>query len=296
MKKKIEIVASEESCSNLSPFASVEDMNRTVRIYREKIAADVKRADVRERLLKLLEMLKRYSCKFKGVSFLCKRSIAAAMGVSYKTIQRLMAKLAELGMIRELPRKRQKDMLQTSNAVLILPAEEEVSNKQPAEVTEKCPTIKTTTNSLKQENKNINNNTNVMAAPSTMVVDDSVQTIQESDFVAHWVPKQFTNLAARLNQGAKAVQELWKVVRQCNHNGLFPADQQLRIGRLAAKELIMKMKDGVSMKKGIFAYFHGIVSNLMDIETEKQADTLLEQVKQPYHADRLTQFAAVLGA
>ncbi|HDR7152547.1 TPA: helix-turn-helix domain-containing protein, partial [Bacillus thuringiensis] len=70
---------------------------------------------------------------------------------------------------------------------------------------------------------------------------------------------------------SKTIQELWKVVRQCNKivnhttgDTAFTKEQELTIGLKAIKEFVMKIKSGVKMKKGKFAYFNGIVNNLMD--------------------------------
>ncbi|PHD24576.1 cytosolic protein, partial [Bacillus toyonensis] len=68
----------------------------TVRTYRDTIRMSIKRTDVQSKLIALLEILKRHSCKYVGVSFLCKNRIAEKMEVSYKTIQRLMKKLVDL--------------------------------------------------------------------------------------------------------------------------------------------------------------------------------------------------------
>ncbi|MED3070155.1 helix-turn-helix domain-containing protein, partial [Bacillus thuringiensis] len=70
---------------------------------------------------------------------------------------------------------------------------------------------------------------------------------------------------------ATTIQEFWKVVKQCNcvinhttGQTAFDKDQELQIGVQAMKEFAMKVKDGVKMKKGKFAYFNGIVNNLMN--------------------------------
>lgn len=156
MKKRIDVIASETSFHNLSTFKEVEELNKTVRTYRDTIRMSIKRTDVQSKLIALLEILKRHSCKYVGVSFLCKNRIAEKMEVSYKTVQRLMKKLVNLGMIRQVSMKRKKDMLQTANAIIIQPIVEEVSDKQPAKSPTKCPTIKTTPVSLKQNIKDIN--------------------------------------------------------------------------------------------------------------------------------------------
>ncbi|PHE81909.1 cytosolic protein, partial [Bacillus toyonensis] len=155
-KKRIDVIASEESFRNLSPFIELEELNKTIRAYRDTIRMSIKRTDVQSKLITLLEILKRHSCKYVGVSFLCKNRIAAKMEVSYKTVQRLMKKLVDLEMIKQVAMKRTKDMLQTSNAIIIQPIVEEVSDKVDTKSLTKCPTIKTTPISLKQNIKDIN--------------------------------------------------------------------------------------------------------------------------------------------
>ncbi|MDR4441709.1 cytosolic protein [Bacillus cereus] len=264
-KKRIDVIASEEAFRNLSTFIELEELNKTVRVYRDTIRMSIKRTDVQSKLITLLEILKRHSCKYVGVSFLCKNSIADMMEVSYKTVQRLMKKLVDLDMIKQIAMKRKKDMLQTSNAIIIQPIVEEVSNKVDAKSPTKCPTIKTKPVSLKQNIKDINkrNSNENNTTPE--------ENIKEADFVAHWVPERFISLVRSFYSESKTIQELWKVVRQCNKtinfstgDKAFTKDQELTIGLKAIKEFVIKIKSGVKMKKGKFAYFNGIVNNLMD--------------------------------
>ncbi|WP_018782691.1 hypothetical protein [Bacillus sp. 95MFCvi2.1] len=265
MKERIDVIASKESFHNLSTFIEVEELNQTVRAYRDTIRISIKRTDVQTKLITLLEILKRHSCKYVGVSFLCKNSIADMMEISYKTVQRLMKKLVNLGMIRQVSMKRKKDMLQTANAIIIQPIVEEVSDKQSAKSPTKCPTIKTTPISLKQNIKDINKrNSN----ENSITTEDN---IKQADFVAHWVPERFVSLVSSFYSESKTIQELWKVVKQCNRvvnhttgDKAFDKDQELSIGLKAIKEFVTKVKSGVKMKNGKFAYFNGIVNNLMD--------------------------------
>lgn len=265
MKTRIDVIANEETYYNLSTFKKVEELNQTVRVYKDTIRMSIKRTDVQSKLITLLEILKRHSCKYVGVSFLCKNSIADMMEVSYKTVQRLMKKLVDLEVIKQVAMKRKKDMLQTSNAIIIQPIVEEVSNKVDTKSPTKCPTIKTTTISLKQNIKNINkrNSNENNTTPE--------ENIKEADFVAHWVPERFISLVSSFYSESKTIQELWKVVRQCNKvtnfstgDKAFTKEQELTIGLNAIKEFVMKIKSGTKMNKGKFAYFNGIVNNLMD--------------------------------
>ncbi|MGN4434494.1 helix-turn-helix domain-containing protein [Bacillus cereus group sp. MYBK69-1] len=264
-KKRIDVIATKESFHNLSAFKDVEELNKTVRAYRDTIRMSIKRTDVQSKLITLLEILKRHSCKYVGVSFLCKNSIAEKMEVSYKTVQRLMKKLVDLEMIKQVAMKRTKDMLQTSNAIIIQPIVEEVSNKVDAKSPTKCPTIKTTPVSLKQKikDKNKRNNNENSNTPE--------ENIKKADFVAHWVPSRFVSLVSSFYHESKTIQEFWKVVRQCNKivnyttgDKAFTKEQELTIGLNAIKEFVMKIKSGAKMNKGKFAYFNGIVNNLMD--------------------------------
>lgn len=214
-KKRIDVIATKESFHNLSSFKEVEELNKTVRAYRDNIRMSIKRTDVQSKLIALLEILKRHSCKYVGVSFLCKNRIAEKMEVSYKTVQRLMKKLVDLEMIKQVAMKRTKDMLQTSNAIIIQPIVEEVSNKVDTKRPTKCPTIKTTPVSLKQniKDKNKRNSNENSNTPE--------ENIKEADFVAHWVPQRFISLTSSFYSESKTIQELWKVVRQCNKTTNF---------------------------------------------------------------------------
>ncbi|PHA89447.1 cytosolic protein [Bacillus toyonensis] len=264
-KKRIDVLASKDSFRNLSPFIELEELNKTIRAYRDTIRMSIKRSDVQSKLITLLEILKRHSCKYIGVSFLCKNRIAAKMEVSYKTVQRLMKKLVDLDMIKQVAMKRTKDMLQTSNAIIIQPIVEKVSDKVHTKGPTKCPTIKTTPISLKQNIKDINKRN------SNENITTPEENIKKADFVAHWVPERFISLVSSFYSESKTIQELWKVVKQCNKvtnfstgDKAFDTDQELTIGLKAIKEFVMKTKSDAKMKKGKFAYFNGIVNNLMD--------------------------------
>ncbi|MGH1231838.1 cytosolic protein [Bacillus toyonensis] len=178
-KKRINVVAQEESFHNLSSFKEVEELNKTVRTYRDTIRMSIKRTDVQSKLITLLEILKRHSCKYVGVSFLCKNRIAKKMEVSYKTVQRLMKRLVGLEIIKQIAMKRTKNMLQTSNAIIIQPIVEEVSNKEDTKSLTKCPTIKTKPVSLKQNIKDINiRNSN-----------EAQSNVNDNDFIDYRVPQ-----------------------------------------------------------------------------------------------------------
>ncbi|CDN39284.1 unnamed protein product [Bacillus thuringiensis DB27] len=163
--------------------------------------------------------------------------------------------------------KRKSDMRQTSNIIVIQPiiVEKQIVTPFPDKNVEICHTKKTTTNSLKQKNKNISKRNSIHnnSMPE--------ENIKQTNFIAHWVPERFASLASAYYPKAKTIQEFWRVVKQCNRivnhttgQTAFDKEQELRIGVQAIKEFAMKVKNEVTMKKGKFAYFNGIVNNLMD--------------------------------
>jgi DNA-binding Lrp family transcriptional regulator len=114
--KRIEIIANENTFSNLATFENIDQLNETVRTYKRQLADELNKTE-----LAVLDLLHRYSAKYKGVSFLCKNKLGEMIGKSRRTIIRVCKRLEALGIIRQVPMKRASDMQQTSNAIVIQP-------------------------------------------------------------------------------------------------------------------------------------------------------------------------------
>ncbi|MGM0889743.1 MAG: hypothetical protein ACQEW5_23015 [Bacillota bacterium] len=158
-------------------------------------------------------------------------------------------------------------MMQTANAIIIQPVKDEMSGKTPVKKSKKCPAVKTTTSFLKQ---NIKNNKRRAVAQFSHVDKSLENTLKHTNFVAHWVPGVFSNLVCSFYEKAETIQEFWKVIKQCYrvvdysaNKRAFTRGQEIAIGTKAFKEFAMKVKSGVRMHKGQFAYFNGIVNKLM---------------------------------
>ncbi|MBG9536950.1 cytosolic protein [Bacillus thuringiensis] len=264
MKKKqtITILASTETYKNLVSFQNLKELNDTVRAYKEQFADQLNKNQ-----LAVLKHLHSHSCKYFGVSFKSKKKIAEALLISRRTVIRACLHLESLGIIKQLEMKRKSDMRQTSNIIVIQPiiVEKQIVTPSPDKNVEFCHTKKTTTISLKQKNKNISKRNSIQNNSTPE------ENIKQTNFIAHWVPERFASLASAYYSKAKTIQEFWRVVKQCNRivnhttgQNAFDKEQELRIGVQAMKEFTMKVKDGVKMKKGKFAYFNGIVNNLMN--------------------------------
>jgi hypothetical protein len=110
------IIANESTYTNLATFETIEELNETIRTYKRQLADELNKTE-----LAVLDLLHRYSAKYKGVSFLCKNTIGEMIGKSRRTIIRVCNRLEALGIVRQLPMKRASDMQQTSNAIVIQP-------------------------------------------------------------------------------------------------------------------------------------------------------------------------------
>ncbi|UOE62901.1 helix-turn-helix domain-containing protein [Priestia filamentosa] len=122
-KKAIEIIASEDTYKNLSTFENIDQLNKTVRAHKETFNDELNKTQIA-----VLDLLHRYSAKYKGVSFLTKNKIADLLGKSRRTIIRVCNRLEELDIIRQHEMKRSSDMQQTSNAIVIQPVDQPVEN------------------------------------------------------------------------------------------------------------------------------------------------------------------------
>ncbi|MEX0416865.1 helix-turn-helix domain-containing protein [Bacillus sp. C30] len=264
MKKKqaITILASIETYENLASFQTLTELNGTVRTYKKQFANQLNKNQ-----LAVLNHLHTHSSKYLGVSFKSKKKIAEALHISRRTVIRVCHHLESLGIIKQLEMKRKSDMRQTSNIIIIQPiiVKEQLVTEDPTKTVEICHTKKTTTKTLKQKIKDINKRNSI---PNNSKPEEN---IKQANFVAHWVPERFVSFVNSFYSASKTIQELWKVVRQCNKtinfttgDKAFTKDQELTIGFRAIKEFVMKIKSGVNMKNGKFAYFNGIVNNLMD--------------------------------
>lgn len=264
MKKKqaITILASIETYENLVSFQTLKELNDTVRAYKKQFADQLNKNQ-----LAVLNHLHSHSSKYFGVSFKSKKKVAEALDISRRTVIRVCQHLESLGIIKQFEMKRPSDMRQTSNIIVIQPiiVEEPLVTEDPTKTVEICHTKKTTTKTLKQKIKDIykRNSIQYNSMPE--------ENIKQANFVAHWVPERFVSLASAYYSKAKNIQEFWRVVKQCNRvvnhttgQTAFNKEQELHIGVQAMKEFAMKIKDGIRIKKGKFAYFNGIVNNLMN--------------------------------
>jgi DNA-binding Lrp family transcriptional regulator len=238
-KNAITIIACEETYKNLATFKNIEELNKTVRHYKEMFIDKLSKST-----LAVLDQLQRYSAKYLGCSFRSKGNIAETLNISRRTVIRACQLLEQLGIIKQHEMKRSKDMQQTSNCIVILPI---VTQDKP-EIEEECHT-KTNPISLKQ---NIINKRN-----------DSLN----SDFVSNKVPKEFTNFAKCFYGNAQTIEEFWRVVTaQTRYLDYYSESDTLNLALEGFKQLIRNIKLGKRKIKNVFGYYWAIVNEMLDQE------------------------------
>ena len=146
----------ESTYTSLQSFKSVEEMNVSVKKHKQHNKEQLTKATY-----KVLDFLSQWSCKYVGVSYLCQKKIAESLEVSYKTVQRAVAKLVELGIVKKFTSKRATgDKRQSSNIIVIQVANyEEIEKCSPQMSNQKAlldtPKKITNTNDTEKEGRSL---------------------------------------------------------------------------------------------------------------------------------------------
>jgi len=106
-----------DTFKQLQTFHDISELNRAVKHHKRLISSTK-----HKNIYAVLDYISRYSCVYFGVSFLSQNSIAEKLNISYKTVQRAVDKLVELGIVIKHASKRASgDKRQTSNILVIKP-------------------------------------------------------------------------------------------------------------------------------------------------------------------------------
>jgi DNA-binding MarR family transcriptional regulator len=141
----------------MQTFISVAEMDEAIRCHKRN-------NQLNKTEIAVLDVLARFSCKEIGKSFLAKNTIAKLIGKSRRTVIRACNRLESLGIIRQYERKRTTgDRRQTSNLIVILPAEETLVT--PACHTEETPQRNLNNNTYKETEESANSLRRSIPAP-----------------------------------------------------------------------------------------------------------------------------------
>ncbi len=122
------LLNTESTYQSLQSFSSIEDMNKSVKHYKQ-----VYKSKMTKSTYEILDALSQYSCVYFGVSYISQRKLAEQLDISYKTVQRGINSLVELGIIKKYETKRVTgDKRQSTNIFVIIPMNDqpEMSNQE----------------------------------------------------------------------------------------------------------------------------------------------------------------------
>lgn len=118
---KFAIILSNEALANLANHTDKADVNASHAYHRDRLRDELNQTD-----FNVLFLISKHSLKYPGVSFMAKSTMADKLECSPRTVQRSIAKLAELGAIEVFSaRRRGGDKRQTANVLRLVrrPAE-----------------------------------------------------------------------------------------------------------------------------------------------------------------------------
>ncbi|WP_427036610.1 helix-turn-helix domain-containing protein [Cytobacillus pseudoceanisediminis] len=230
--KRIDILASEATFETLETFETIEQLNETVREYKCKYKEMLTNTEI-----SVLDILHRYSAKYKGVSFLCKNTIGKLVGKSRRTIIRVCQRLEELGIIRQYAMKRASDMQQTSNAIVILPT--------------KCDDVVVNEPHVTQEPKE--NVTPRKTLPSKTNTNTKERTAKPA-----WIPQAFFALLDSHIHSVKEIEEYWRSVYATTYRMNLALEERAAIGI----EAFFAMKSRLKQLRKPIAYYTGVVKRM----------------------------------
>jgi DNA-binding Lrp family transcriptional regulator len=244
----ITIISSQETFKNLSTFNNTLELNEAVKRHIQH-----NRQSLNKNALRILQHLKAYSRKYKGVSFQTKNNIANELKLSKRTIIRNCNLLEQLGIIKQYEMKRNSDFKQTSNAVQIQPFTVEDSES--------------VTPVSHQEETLFKNTLNTYKTTSAEEIDHTyLPSFIDSSFID--TAKPFFN--------AKEIYLLWLRVLIAYKKSKVsrPLSEVISVVNKALRETVFMYKQG-KIRSSFEGYFYRLMENYLGIEKRKENRHLL---------------------
>ncbi|EJL1640157.1 hypothetical protein NL868_001335 [Shigella flexneri] len=255
-KKKIEFYSTEITYKSLQSFKSIEHLNETVRYYQNKILASGRRNS--HKLCALLFLLKKYSCKFFGVSYRAKKKIAADLGWNVKSVTRNVKILEEMSILKQVETKRVKSNYQSTNAIVIL----QTTSVPQGQVVEKSEKVDIAKDSEKEKNVmsyQEKTNSKTLSNNKEYVHNEPSYNQLDYKFVSDRVPKEFVEQVCGFAYFSKSsrIEELYKCVYLSAKKINISVQEAIPIAIESYRQLIRKMKKG--NVNNPFGFFTGIL-------------------------------------
>lgn len=82
---------------SLQSFVTIDEMNVAVKHYKQQFKSQLTKS-----AHAVLDFISQWACKFIGVCYLSQKKIAEQLNISYKTVQRSIAVLVDLNVIKNM--------------------------------------------------------------------------------------------------------------------------------------------------------------------------------------------------
>lgn len=229
-KTKIQIIACEETYQNLKTFEDINQLNDSVRVYKEQFKDQLTKSAVN-----ILTFIHGFSAKYPGVSFLNKNTIATKLEISRRTVIRACQLLESLGIIKQYEMKRKTDMLQSCNAIVIQPVGIQ-------ETTESFPVVK---KNVTQETAKMSlHENNIFLKPNNNI---NHLNVKRSPYIK-FVPKTLQHYQAYFGKLVKTLySRVWLAAKKLNLS--TDTDIMQNIGFEAFEQLKQYVKDGKNLSE-----------------------------------------------
>lgn len=258
MRRTIEMIAGEATYTNLTTFENIEQLNKTVRHYKDIITDMDLRQDVKRNLLTIIEYIKRHSCRFFGVSYKGKRKIAADLEMSDKTITRLCKRLEVLGFIKQHAMKRSSDMQQTSNAIVIQPMKMASENEN-----------------VRQEAIKMSDQENKISLKQDHLLHNTYQPAAPVSFYRRF--KEFVSMT--IGEDQPLISRLYGVYKAhttvLTKYGAYESTTVEDVGYKALRASVMAMKS--KRIKNLPGFYNGVLDRMLDRMTVEETIEILAE-------------------
>lgn len=100
---------------SMQSFDTVKEMNAVVKHYKDQYKSQITKS-----VYAVLDFISQWACKYVGVCYLSQRKIAEELNISYKTVQRSIAVLVDLNVIKKYDSKRHNGDKRRSTNILVI--------------------------------------------------------------------------------------------------------------------------------------------------------------------------------
>lgn len=279
-----------DSLQAYKTFDGLKPLQTAVKAYKNMVEENESiKKSMKDKLIKLLNYLRKHSLKVLGVSWISQTKIAKALGVSKRqTIGKWIALLEELGFIKRFKAKRSSDNRRTTDLIVIQPLPVKESGHKEAQEsghkdTEKKGHQKELLSLKSSSLKSLKDN--VEDAPVHNTIDLSVDNLEDdtTKYLPADIPSAFIKIAKKLSSSSDDIYEFWKRIALASKTTGLVEYNAVAIGVKAAKTTYKnraRIKD--KSTNGLLGYFFGTIKRMMEnaLEKDLQADNDVQYGKE----------------